>query len=168
MPEPKIKLPFNLPQLNFEMRKPEKSKLRLYILSGVLFALILVAIGTNYYFKKQQASDLLVNLPDLNGKQIKEDLVQILPQLQRNEDPDSVSQLDYFKNISDPFSTPVELLGIITGEQDLVIIKAQQVSYILALGDKIADAWELTQINRSSVTLKNDTKEIIVELSPRK
>lgn len=168
MAEPKIKLPFNLFQLNPAEKETKGNKTRLYILIGILFVLIIAAIGINLALQKTTQTDSAPQVPNLTAQQMEKDLVQILPQLERKEEGNLAEQKDYLNGVLDPFSIPMELLGIITGESDLVILKAQQVSYILSLGDKIADTWELTQINRNSIVLKNGTKEIIVELAARK
>ncbi len=163
-----MKLPFNWSQPGFSKEEAGKGKLRLYILIGVLLTLILVAFGIRFFLQGSTQTPVIPGIPGLTEQQLQDELAQILPQLERQEGGQLTPSQDYLEAVVDPFSAPIELLGVIKGEQDLAIIKAQQVSYILAIGDKIADTWELTEINRDYIVLNNETREITIAFAPRK
>lgn len=164
-------------ETKFQLKMPEfkpgekGNKTRLYILIGILGVLVIIAVSLNFSLKKAPFPEVPKGDPEQEMAALNKDLVQVLPQLERN-DPfqadEGEADKDWLK-IADPFALPVELVGLIFGGRggDLAIIKARKTTYIAGIGEKIAGAWEVMEINQNSVRLKSEIKEIVVELGPR-
>lgn len=102
---------------------------------------------------------------ELQAEDLEGEIATLLPQVTRQDDDVSQEPEPGYEDELDPFAPPMELLGVITGgKKDLAIIKARQTTYIVSTGEQIAGGWELVEINRTSVRLKNGTEEVVIGL----
>jgi hypothetical protein len=145
------------------------NKKRLYILLAVLGIVSVIAVIVNFsLFKARQADSPVAQTGEIPPG-VTDELAEVLPQLERIESVLGSPEKETPPVGIDPFALPIELQGIVTGGpgEDLAIIKARQTTYIVGPGDKIAGDWEVAAINRNSVQLNREEKEIVLELAPR-
>lgn len=146
----------------------EGSRARLYVLLAILVLVSAGAIWVNFFLNKEELDE--VSRPEtgveLEIADLEKEVTDLLPQLERREGSDQEGEQEHASPSNDPFSMPMELVGVITGAgNDLAIIKARQTTYIATIGERIAYNWEVVEINRDSVRLKDDGNEIIIEFS---
>lgn len=161
MAETKFRL--KLPEFK---KEGEENKTRLYILLGVLAVVSVVAVIVNLGLGPPGETESPPGFSgDLNPEDLEREIANLLPQVTRQEDETLEEPGLVNGEEMDPFALPMELQGIITGgKKDLAIIKARQTTYIVSTGEQIAGSWELMEINRDSVRLKNGTEEIVIAL----
>jgi hypothetical protein len=161
--EPKLRL--KLPEF---IQEGEGSKTRLYVLLAILAVVSVVAIVVNLGLSINEEPPPKGIAGEIEPGDLNREIAQLLPQLARQEDEVLEEKNTFNWEEVDPFALPMELVGIVTGgNRDLAIIKARHTTYIASQGEKIADTWEVVEINRDSVRLKGDTEEIVVELRSR-
>lgn len=90
----------------------------------------------------------------------------LLPQLERHtETPED--DKDIHGILPDPFSSSLTLVGILTSkfsEDNIAIIESGNSSYIVRHKDVVAGYWTVESIKSSSVLLRHDDKELLLEL----
>lgn len=68
----------------------------------------------------------------------------------------------------DPFAGPLVLTGIIhSAGSNLAIIEAGSSSYVVGVGEKVAEVWTVTQIGNDSVMLEAGKEKTLLEFEGR-
>lgn len=152
--------PSKFPKISF----PEKgNRTRLYLLLALLLVVCLAAVAVQIFLGPGATPE-----PTATGfREPPDEVAEILPQLKRLETEQSPDDRQDFSAVWSPFSSPMEVQGIITGGRggDLAIIRANSASYIVSVGETVAGVWEVQEINRNSVRLTRENEEIVIELT---
>ncbi|HHW06216.1 MAG TPA: hypothetical protein GXX34_01565 [Clostridia bacterium] len=164
MADPKFRL--KLPEIKREGQTG--SKTRLYVLLGILAVVSVAAVVVNISLLGPGEPGPPNVSGDLKPEDLEREIASLLPQTSRQEEQGAGELGTNSAGDVDPFALPMELQGVITGgKKDLAIIKARQTTYIVSTGEQIAGSWELVEISRDAVRLKNGSEEIVIVLGSR-
>lgn len=156
-----------LEYINPEMLKNK----RFIIIAGIiLFITVFGIVYTIVMLTDQTASEavpLQSGTTDFNPSDPDSaDMVEVLPQMQRdNETGDDGSRPSYGP-IMDPFADPIRLTGVVLGGRggNMAIIESSGTSFIVMVGDYVDDLWAVHQISRGMAVLRAQNQELTLYL----
>jgi hypothetical protein len=162
----------NDPGRDLDSKRPEffKNK-RFLIIAGVIILLAVTgALYSIVVLRDRTASENVLSEPDTikadQGESAVAEVVEVLPQLRRNNIEGDQDSWVAFNPMSDPFAEPMKLTGVVIGGRggSMAIIESGGSSYIVTEGDYVDDLWAVIQIKRGMAVLRAYNQEVSLYL----